>query len=76
MEIVQAIIGFIIANIAYILVGVAVLYFTFFIYQVINSRKTGEGFTYSIRNFILMLIILGFAVYCLFTGTDIRTFIH
>ncbi|MDR2514083.1 MAG: hypothetical protein LBD02_02610 [Christensenellaceae bacterium] len=68
--------NFLSSNIAYILVGAGVLYFAFFIWQIVNSRRTGEGFSFKIKPFIGFLLILGFGVYCLLTGQDIASFIH
>ena len=67
---------FIINNIAYILVGVSVLYFIFFIFGIINARKTGVRYQFKFKFFIAFLLILGFAVYCLATGQDIKQFIN
>ena len=67
---------FIINNIAYILVAAAVLYFIFFAFGIINAKKTGEPYRFKYKSFIGFLLILGFAVYCLATGQDIRQFIH
>ena len=67
---------FIINNIAYILVGASILYFVFFVFGIINAKKTGEAYRFKFKTFIAFLLILGFAVYCLVTGQDIKQFIH
>ena len=72
----QTIMGFIQANIAYILLGAAILYFVLFFYAIARARKTGEAFRFRFKYFISFLLILGVAVYCLVTGTDLTTFIH
>ena len=45
MEILQTILLFVQENIAYILIGVAILYFVFFILGIINAKKNGGGFS-------------------------------
>ena len=67
---------FIINNIAYILVAAAVLYFIFFVFGIINAKKTGETYHFKFKTFIAFLLILGFAIYCLVTGQDIKQFIN
>ena len=67
---------FIMGNIAYILLGAGVLYFVFMVVGVVNARKTGEAVTIRFKYAIPFALIIGFAVYCLATGQDLRTFIH
>ena len=76
INILTSIMGFIASNIAYILIVVAILYFIFFVWGIINAKKTGETFHFRLKNLIAFILILGFAIYCLVTGQDIKTFIH
>ena len=72
----EAFMGFIAANIAYILLVVAVLYLAWFVVSIVRSRKAGGGFTFRFRYLFAFLLMIGFAVYCLITGQDIRNFIN
>ena len=72
----ETVMGFIASNIAYILLVAAVLYFIWFFASMVRARKTGEGFSFRFKYLFAFLLMIGFAVYCLVTGQDIRTFIH
>lgn len=72
----QEVMQFIAANIAYILLGVAILYFIIMIGGFIYSRKTGGSFSFRLKYMIPFLIIIGLGIYCLVTGQDISTFIN
>ena len=72
----ETIMGFITGNIAYILLVVGVIYIGFFIFSLINSRKTGEMPRFRLKSLLAFVIIVGFAIYCLVTGQDISTFIY
>ena len=68
--------GFIINNIAYILLAVSVLYFAFLIYSMVRAKKSGEPVQVRFKYFLPFAIILGLSIYCLVTGTDLKTFIR
>jgi hypothetical protein len=68
--------SFLQSNIAYLLIGASILYFVFFIGQIVHSRRTGEGFSIKIKTLLGFLIVLGIGVYCLVTGQNITDFIH
>lgn len=68
--------GFIMANIAYILLGAGLLYFVFLVVGIVNARKNGEAVVIHFKYAIPFALIIGFAVYCLATGQDLRTFIN
>ena len=70
------IIGFLSGNIAYILLVVGIIYVGFFIFSLINSRKTGEMPRFRLKYLLAFILIIGFAVYCIVTGQDISTFIY
>ncbi|MDR0841720.1 MAG: hypothetical protein LBN26_10135 [Christensenellaceae bacterium] len=72
----QNIMLFVQTNIAYILLGAAVLYFIWFISSIVKAHKTGERFRFKFGTFFAFLLILGVAVYCFVTGTDLSTFIN
>jgi len=74
--IVQTAIGFISGNIAYILLVVGVIYVGYFIYSLINSRKTGEMPRFRLKYLLAFILIIGFTVYCIITGQDISKFIY
>ena len=74
--IVQTAIGFISGNIAYILLVVGVIYVGYFIYSLINSRKTGEMPRFRLKYLLAFTLIIGFAIYCIITGQDLSTFIY
>ena len=72
----QTVMLFIQTNIAYILIVVAVIYLLFFVLGIINSRKADKTHRFKVKYLIAFILILGFAIYCLVTGQDIRTFIY
>jgi hypothetical protein len=72
----EAAMSFVASNIAYILLVVAVLYFICFFVSMARARKTEERFSFRFKYFFAFLLMIGFAIYCLVTGQDIRTFIH
>ena len=76
MEILQTVMSFVSANIAYILLVVAVLYFIWFFCSIISSRRTGAGFSFRFKSFFAFLIIIIVAIYCLVTGTNLSDFIY
>ena len=74
--ILQQILGFMSGNMAYILLVVSVLYFVWFFYSIVKSRRTGEGFSFKFKSFFAFLLIIGFVIYCLVTGQDFSSFIY
>ena len=72
----EAVMGFVAANIAYILLVAAVAYFIWFFVGMARARKEGESFNFRFKYFFAFLLMIGFAIYCLVTGQDIRTFIN
>ncbi len=76
MEILQSVLTFAMANIAYIFVVIAILYFVWFLISFIRARQGKGDFQFRMKSFIVFLIVLGIAVYCLATGKDIQSFIN
>jgi len=74
--ILQSIMGFVAGNIAYILLVVGIIYIGFFIFSLINSRKTGNMPRFKVKYLLAFILIIGFAIYCLITGQDLSTFIY
>lgn len=67
---------FILDNIAYILLGIGVLYFIALIVQFARARQDGEVSYFRLRYALPFAIIIGLAIYCLVTGQNLRSFIH
>jgi len=74
--ILQMVMGFISGNIAYILLVVGIIYVGFFIFSLINSRKSGTMPRFKVKYLLAFILIIGFAVYCIITGQDLSTFIY
>lgn len=72
----EAVIQFTTNNIAYILLAAAVLYFVWFIYSIVQSKKNNERFHFRFKYFFCFLVIIVLAVYCLATGKSLSTFIN
>lgn len=70
-----AIMEFISGNIAYILLGVGVLYFVILIGSFVYAKKHGGEVTIHLKYIIPFALIIGLGVYCLVTGQDISTFL-
>lgn len=73
--ILQTVMGFISSNIAYILLVVGVLYFVWFFYSLYRAKKHGEEFGFRIKYAFAFAVIIGFAIYCLVTGQDLKQFV-
>ena len=71
-----SILQFISANTAYIMLVVAIFYFVCLFFSIARHRKTGEGYTIHFKYVIGFALVIGVAIYCLVTGTNLNEFIY